>query len=60
MRNFNIRGSTNTSLLDLFWDHCRRTLALDSGVGSHHRRHTGVDVEITNNTSHTPSNLSLS
>ena len=60
MHKFIIHSNAGTSLFQLFWEHCRRALELENGVGDHHCRYTGVDVEPTNNMSHAPGVLHVS
>ena len=59
MRRLNIRGNTDISTYELFWDYCGRALELENDSGAHHRRKAGVDEETTNNVSYAPGILSI-
>ena len=57
---FITRGSTNTGLFELFWEHCQRALELESIVGAPHCRHIGVGADVTNSLFYAPSISSVS
>jgi hypothetical protein len=59
MRRLNIRGNTDISKYELFWDYCGRALELGNGSGAHHRRKAGTDEETINNVSYAPGILSI-
>ena len=59
MRRYNVRGNTDKSMFETFYEAAARKLELENGTGAHSKRHAATDEETTNAVSYAPGIVSI-